>query len=417
MITVSVLGYGGRGEIYTTNFAYLGAKIIAVCDPAENRRRLASRFDCQLYADEREFFAQGKLSDLLVIATMDNLHKKQAIQALALGYDLLLEKPVAMSAEDCMDIERAAKRYGRRVTVCHVLRYAPLYVKIKELLDSGKFGKVINLVQIERVAYYHFAHSYVRGNWRKEATSSPVILAKSCHDMDMITWLVNDQCESVSSFGELRVFKEENAPKGSTARCQNCPYKDSCVYSAYKIYLNDEYENIAALARHGRLGATHKERIANLSDGQNPYGRCVYRCDNDVCDNQVVNMRFVGGAHAQFTLSAFTESMNRELSIMCERGEIHACEKDISYYLFGDSEEKKVCITYENEVYASHGGGDMGICKSVIEGYEKGTQQNVSDIERSTISHLMCFAAEESRKQEGKVVYIADVKRRGESCE
>ncbi len=408
--TVSVLGFGGRGRIYTQNFDYLGVKVTAVCDPNPARRELASTYTDKLYETEEEFFAQGKLSDLLIIATMDKQHRAQAIKAMELGYDLLLEKPVATSAEDCVAIEQAAKKYGRKVTVCHVLRYAPLYVETKKLLDSGKLGKVINLAQIERVGYYHFAHSFVRGNWRNVATSAPSILAKSCHDMDMITWLVNSKCESVSSFGSTEVFKEENAPEGSAVRCQDCKYKDSCKYSCFKIYLNEYYEQQAALSRHGQLGETHEERIANLSDGKNLLGRCVYRCDNDVCDNQVVNMHFENGANAQFILSAFTEGMNREVNIMCENGEIHAQEKELVYYVFGDPTPHKIEITYQNEQYASHGGGDMGIVKAVYDGYVEEKEQNVSDIEYSIISHLMCFAAEESRKQEGKVILIDALK-------
>ncbi len=409
MFKVSVIGFGGRGGIYTHNFAQKGIEIAAVCDLCADRLALAKQYTNNLYQSEEEFFAQGKLSDLLVIATMDKDHIHQVRRALKMGYDLLLEKPVATTAEECEEIAALAKRYGRKVIVCHVLRYAPFFVNIKKLIDSGKLGEVVNVQLCESIAYYHFAHSYVRGNWRNEEVSSPVILAKSCHDLDIINWFVGAECTAISSFGDLYEFKRENAPTGHTERCQDCPHKDTCKYSCFQLYFNEKYERIAALVRHGRLGNTREEIIASLSDGKNLLGRCVWECDNDVCDNQVVNMQFSNGVNAQFMLSAFNEEMGRNVRIFCTNGEIYGnSDKDeVRYRIFGDDTEHVISFSKEKEVYGSHGGGDAGIVNDVIAQYESGnTSTAVSDISVSVASHIMCFAAEQSRKAGGALIKL-----------
>lgn len=406
MLTVAVLGFGGRGNVYTQNFAVNGIKIKAVCDPDEKRRQLAAKFTDSLYDDENAFFAAGKLADLLVIATMDSLHYRQVMRALDLGYDILLEKPIALDAQQCRDIEQKAKEKNCKVVVCHVLRYAPFFQKIKELISSGEYGRVMSLQMTESVGYYHFAHSYVRGNWRNKETSAPVILAKSCHDLDIIQWLVDSKCTKLSSFGSTSLFKEDCAPAGSTPRCRDCDCRDSCVFDCYKIYTNPEYERIAGLARHGHLGSRQEEIARALSEDGNLYGRCVYCCDNNVFDNQVVNMEFQNGAHAQFMLTAFTEVLSRSIRVCCEKGEIYGnLEKNTVHSIFFGQEEQVYRMQQSNEQYASHGGGDMGIVLGIIEAYAEG-KECASTVEQSVHSHLMCFAAEESAQNGGQVVCL-----------
>ena len=406
MFTVSVLGYGGRGSVYARNFSVQGVEIAAVCDPDPKRLELAAGYTGNLYSNEDDFFSAGKLSDLLVISTMDRLHFEQTMKALELGYDVLLEKPIATNAEHCRRIAQKAKEKNRNVIVCHVLRYSPFFRKIKELLSEGSFGKVINLQLTEDIGYYHFAHSYVRGNWRNRETSAPVILAKSCHDLDIINWLVDDQCTRLSSYGSLQLFRKECAPENSTAHCKDCPVRDKCVFDCFKIYTNQEYERLAGLARHGHLGTTEEEIRSALSNEAEPYGRCVYRCDNNVFDNQIVNMEFAHGAHAQFMLSAFTEGMSRCIKIGCEKGVIYgSLEKNTLHSIRYGQREERCLLSHENELYASHGGGDMGIVLGVMEFYQNGSAC-ASSVEQSVSSHLMCFAAEESANRGGEVISL-----------
>ena len=152
----------------------------------------------------------------------------------------MLEKPISPNARECLDLQRRAEEKGTQIMVCHVMRYTKFYRKLKELIDSGVIGDVVHVTHTENVAYWHYAHSYVRGNWHKTADSSPMILAKCCHDMDILSWLLGSRCRTVSSFGDLRYFREENAPAGSPARCTDgCPHSGSCPYYAPALYLDD----------------------------------------------------------------------------------------------------------------------------------------------------------------------------------
>ena len=404
--TVAVYGYGGRGKIYADNFQILGIPVSAVCDISQKRLEIAQKqYSCETYLDGEEFFAQ-KRADVLIIATLDDGHFEPCIRALRMGYDVILEKPISMIQEECEGIKKVADETGRSVTVCHVLRYAPFYKTVKKLLDSKEFGEIIHINLTEGVGYYHFAHSFVRGPWRNKKISAPVILAKSCHDMDILTWLVGKKCLSVNSHGNLSFFRQDRAPLGSTKHCVDCPHKESCEYSCFKIYLNEEYEKLAGLARHGRLGDSREQIVDSLSCLENLYGRCVFACDNDVFDHQAVNMQFEDGIIGQFTLTAFTQKIGRTLHIYCEKGEIYgdAEAKKVCYKLFGNQQENYVECSYENEIYASHGGGDMGLVREFSENYKQA--EMLSDIHVSMQSHEMGFAAEESATQDGKLVKL-----------
>ena len=227
----AVMGLGGRGSTYAHFIKYYGSELVAVCDPDISKKELAVNEygmpEDGFFTSEEEFFSKGKIADALVIATLDDIHYRQTMRALDLGYDILLEKPIAMTLRECEDIRDKAKACGRKVVVCHVLRYSPYYTKVKEILDSGVAGDIVCVEMTENIGYYHYAHSYCRGNWRNTDVSTPLILAKNCHDTDMICWLIGKKCLSVNSFGSLKYFKEEYAPEGSTAYCFECPYKDS----------------------------------------------------------------------------------------------------------------------------------------------------------------------------------------------
>ena len=411
---IAIIGLGGRGSTYAHFTKHFGSEVVAVCDPDVKKKELAITYgvpENSFFTDEEEFFKQGKIADALVIATMDTLHYRQAMKALDVGYDILLEKPIAMTLRECIEIRDKAKKLGKKVVVCHVLRYAPFYNQVKEILDSGAIGEIVALEQVEHIGYYHYAHSYVRGNWRNTDVSLPLILAKNCHDTDIIAWLIGKKCISVSSYGSLKYFKEENAPKVSTAHCFDCPKKDSCVYNAFSIYNNEEYEKAAGLAKHGGLGTTKAEIDKNLSNPANAYGRCVYRCDNNVVDNQIVNMQFEDGVVAQLRTIAFSNDLHRNLTIYGTNGVITTINE-------GGTKIKVEKIGGETAVYdviklaggyGHHAGGDVGIIKQFIEYLETGIKtKNITDICDSVMGHEIGFLAEESRLSGGKLMYLKE---------
>lgn len=239
MITFSLIGSGNRGMIYAELLAKSGqAQILALAEPNAERRSYAT---AKLHIGAKHsfptddaFFAQGKLSDVCIIASMDRSHYSQAMRALALGYDLLLEKPISPDAAECQAISRKAKELGRKVVVCHVLRYTPMYRAVKAFVDSGRFGRIIDIQHNENIGNFHMAHFFVRGNWRNASQSSPIILQKTCHDMDLLVWLTGSRCKRVSSFGELVYFRNEYAPEGSGERCAECAVAKNCRFEAAK---------------------------------------------------------------------------------------------------------------------------------------------------------------------------------------
>ncbi len=406
----AIIGLGGRGSTYAHFIKYYGSEVVAVCDADLAKKELATKYGVSeenFFTDENEFFKKGKLADALVIATMDSLHYRQAKKGLELGYDLLLEKPIAMTLEECRDIKDTAVKLGRKVVVCHVLRYSPMYVKIKELLDGGAIGDVISLEMTENIGFYHYAHSYCRGNWRNTDVSTPLVVAKNCHDTDMICWLLDKKWLSVSSVGSLKFFRKENAPEGSAERCSDCQFKNTCIYSAFRIYNNEDFEKAAGLAAHGKLGSTREEINKNLSDPENLYGRCVFHCDNNVADNQIMNAVFEDDVTVQFKTIAHTNSLAREIKIFGTKGMLYRAP-DKKSLLVEMLDGETVRHTYEEPIggYAHHAGGDVAIVKQFIEYVETGKKaKNITDITDSIMGHALAFLAEESRLNSGKVYF------------
>lgn len=406
----AVLGFGGRGIIYTHLFNYCGSELTAVCEPNTEKKAIAARYGLSeenFYTDENAFFKAGKLADALVISTMDDMHYRQTMKALDLGYDILLEKPIAMTLRECEKIRDKANSLGRKVVVCHVLRYTPFFDKVKSILESGEIGEVVCMEMVENVGYFHYAHSFCRGNWRNTDISTPLIVAKNCHDTDMISWLIGKKCLAVSSFGSLKYFKEENAPEGSASHCYLCKYKDSCKYSGFYIYNNEEYEKAAGLAKHARLGMSKEEIDRSLSNPDNLYARCVFRCDNNVVDNQIVNMLFEDNVVAQLKTIAFTNSLEREFVIHGTEGIIYNSDDgNIIVEKINGAKEKRAVEAAEGG-FTHHMGGDIGIARQFIDYMENGVKtRNITDIDDSVMSHKMAFLAEESRLNGGKTYYL-----------
>ena len=422
-ITVAIAGLGGRGKDTYAPMALSRPdlmKIVAIADIVpEKVADVAQTYGVPpegCFSSAEEMLAQPRLADVLFVCTQDRQHVGHAIPALEKGYHILMEKPVSPVLSECQRVLQAAKKAQRQVVVCHVLRYTPFFQKIKEVIDSGRIGRVVSVQSLENVVYWHQAHSFVRGNWRREEDTSPMILQKSCHDLDILLWLLGERCARVSSFGSLSYFREENAPAHSAARCRDCQAREGCPYDAYKIYLTDEETGVL----HGHTGwpadivcmhPTEAGIRAALEDG--PYGRCVYRCDNDVVDHQVVNMELEHGQTIGFTMCAFTKTGGRTLKIMGTHGDIRADmhENFIDVEVYGGETEHIDVRTLAADL-SGHAGGDIRMVEEFLEMLAAGGQPSgtLSTLEASIESHLAALAAEQSRKHDGAAVEIAPMR-------
>ena len=404
-VTAIVIGAGARGRTYASYSEHYpnSLKIVGVADINTERKEYMKNLyripDEHCFSDWKEVFNVPKFADAVIIATPDNLHYAPALKAMAAGYDLLLEKPVAQSIKECTDILKYAKRYDRIVGICHVLRYAPYFIALKKVLDSGKIGELVSIQHMECIRYHHMAHSYVRGNWKSSKDTTPIIIAKSCHDMDMMRWLVNKPCKSVSAYGGLKLFKRENAPDGSTERCLDCPVESQCPYSAKKIYLQrrqflyvfDIPDNDCKNYKYDSL-ILDKLRTSD-------YGRCVYRCDNDQCDHFVASLEFDNNITGAFSMEAFTATGGRLTRVMGTKGWI---EGDMKKFTVTDFLTNKKLV-WNKDIsslpgYEGHAGGDFGIVKDfVLAVAHRDTSYLTSTIDLSIESHVMGFLAEKSR--------------------
>ncbi|MBO7185212.1 MAG: Gfo/Idh/MocA family oxidoreductase [Oscillospiraceae bacterium] len=407
-LKVIVLGGGQRGQIYTNVMATLPEQfsVVGVAEPGEaNREYIRQKHNIpaeNCVTSWEQLLNRPRFADVAIISTQDKMHYAPAMKALELGYDLLLEKPVAPTAQECMDIWQQAQRYGRKVMVCHVLRYTSFYSKVKELLASGVIGDVMNITHTEGVGNLHQSHSFVRGNWGNEGRSACMLLAKSCHDLDLLQWLMNDDCDHVHSFGSLRYFRSENAPEGAPERCiQGCPHADTCYYNAVKLYLEDQKNLWFRGAATGMVEPSDEDVRHALENTQ--YGKCVYKCDNDVVDHQVVNLEFAKGGTVSFTMSAFNKG-GRKSNIMGTRGEMFLdFEGDEIKIFHFDTRQFEIIHTRTGAV-SGHGGGDDGIVRALYD-YLTGvkTADEVSEIGISCRNHLLVFAAEQARHEKSVV--------------
>ncbi len=403
MLKVAIIGLGNRGRKYAHHFHTLGAEITAICDinrgMLEYIRAKYSVPADKAFDNEDDFFAAGKLADALVISTQDRDHYRHAMKGMELGYHLLCEKPVSPVLSECEELERVSREKGLKMVVCHVLRYAPYYNKIKEVIDSGAIGEVTAINQTENVGYWHFAHSYVRGNWRREDETGPSILAKCCHDLDLFYYFTGKECTEVFSVGGRRVFLPENRPEGAPERCLNgCPYRNSCPYEVTKLYYRPTLKTIPWLIGHVKVitgkGRPSKKDIVDALK-TSPYGRCVYACDNDVMENQTVTCK-MGDVNATLTMTAYTARCYRRTHIMGTKGEIIGRDSDGCFKLnvFGERPKK---IRVNSGI--GHLGGDRGVVRDFMELMETGVvTERLSMMDKTIMSHRMAFAAEESRK-------------------
>ena len=411
--TVAIIGVGGRGGFaYGTVIAEMTDKfeIAALCDMnTEKLSYFSERFgisEDKLFTDEREFFAV-KRADVLIVATQDKDHVRHAKIAFELGYDVLLEKPISDKREEIESLLDLQKKHGCKALVCHVLRYAPAYMKIAELIESGAIGSLVSINAIEQVGYFHHSQSFVRGFWRREENSVPMILAKCSHDLDLIQFYAGSSCESLSSVGDLTHFKRENAPEGAAVRCVDCTYKETCPYSAKTQFLDKwmcDRQDVYPYNVVCNAPITEDKMRSAIANGQ--YGVCVYKCDNNVVDHQLTQMTFKNGVKASLTMMAFTRFCGRKMEFFGTAGQITLDEvRDlIRVGVFGEAEyELKISDLAESNLL--HGGGDKGLLETLYDVLSGVASENTS-LECSVESHLMGIAAEESRKAGGKLVSV-----------
>lgn len=424
-ITVAVAGLGNRGNDIYAHYQLVAPdemQVVAVADPIREKREAAQRLygvapeNC--FETAEEMLEQPQLADVCVITTQDKQHVAQGVRAIQKGYHLICEKPISPSIEECLRLQREAHEHHKAVAVGHVLRYTPFYSKIKEVIESGAIGDVVTIQAMEHVTYWHQAHSYVRGNWRSSEETSPMLFAKCCHDLDIFVWLLGKECKRVSSYGDLYLFKPEMAPEGAAMRCLECPVKEDCPYDAEKIYVTSEVTGIRKVLREHRTqdeawpvcilspnDLTEEAIYRQLREG--PYGRCVYHCDNDVVDHQVVNMEFEDHVTVNFMMTAFTSKGGRTIHVCGTKGDITGNISDSKITVTQHGKTPEVIDTAQGDM-SGHAGGDNRLIHdflSTLSG-EKGAEQLKTGIDVSVQSHIIASAAEYSRIHQGASVDI-----------
>ena len=413
-LKVILIGAGSRGYIYIDLMKGNGFQVVGVADP--DKKRINDVKDLYDIPEDKCFqsweglLEKPKFADIAIIATSDRLHYAPAMKALEQGYNILLEKPVAPTAKECADIANLAKEKGLKVLVCHVLRYAPLFKKMKELVKSGLIGEVTSIHHAEYVGQVNYVHSFVRGIWNNSEESSDMLLAKSCHDIDLIQWIMDCECTYAQSFGSLTYFKRENAPDGAPEYCiEGCSYEEECPFSALKYYSKENPDQ--SLRRHAFRGKYNTEEEIEEALRTTEFGKCAFKCHNNVVDTQVVSLEFENGKTASFNMTGLA-SGGRQLKIIGTKGDLMGTGIDsIVHFDYLTKKATKIPITdvimSGDTVMSGHGGGDMGIVKTLYkymtEGYEG---DMLSEIGVSVRNHMIVFAAEESRREKT----VVDVK-------
>jgi predicted dehydrogenase len=374
-VTVVLIGAGHRGTIYASFAARNPSEmqVVAIAEPNAHRRDRLARIHGvppeRCFDSWEQVFEQPRLGDAVIIATPDPLHSGPCLHALDQGYDVLLEKPIAPTEAECRAILAKAQATGRLVSVCHVLRYTPYFREVKALLDQGLIGQLVSIQHLEPIEHVHMSHSYVRGHWRNSARTTPIILAKSCHDTDIIRWLVGDHADNVHCFGNLKWFTNANAPVGSTERCTDgCAVEHECPYSALQIYLRDR----------------KRLYVFDLPEDSTQWDALILKS---------LNMLFRNGVTAAFSMEAFVSYEGRRTRIMGSLGDVTGDMESFTLTTFKDGSRRSWTLKTD-----AHGGGDFPMVRDWVQAV---AQQNPkllsSPIEDSVESHLMAFAAERSR--------------------
>ena len=424
-VTAVLVGAGLRGAHVYSQYALDHPdelKVVAVAEPDRTKRE---RFAAQHgIGEEMQFtgydglFSREKLADCAMICTQDRMHYEPVKLALERGYHVLCEKPMSPDKKEIVEMGALAGKYGRILSVCHVLRYSPFFSRIKELLDEGRIGRLMTIQHIEEVGYWHHAHSFVRGNWRNAEESSPMILQKCCHDMDILLWLCGSRCTRLSSFGALTYFRRENAPADAPEYCMDgCAHRETCPFYAPRFYLEHERaveDGLVYAVLEQERAEVVEETVEEAADPlkpevilgalrRGPYGRCVFHCDNTVVDHQTVDMEFENGVTASFLMTAFTNQCARRIRLMGTKGELKGDMEAgvIEVIDFASGEEQKIQLHTPSK---GHSGSDERMMQNFVRMVSEGTSGR-TDAAVSVESHLMALAAEEARVS-GRVVRV-----------
>jgi predicted dehydrogenase len=397
-----MVGAGNRGHLAYGAFAERNpelVKFVAVVEPDDARR---ARFaNAHGIPAERQFRSwediagRSPLAPALINATLERHHRASTLGLLAAGYDMLLEKPIAPTAGECLEIASAAETHGRLLQIAHVLRYAPFFVALREIITADRLGAIVSVDWRENLIYWHFAHSYIRGNWGNTSRAGPMILTKCCHDLDLLVWMFG-RCELLSSSGSLTHFTREAVGPEIPGRCTDgCPIAEACPYFAPRVYLDRLREDPASFAVAAvTLDRTPEGVMRALETG--PYGRCVYRSDNDAVDHQVVLMRFAAGLSVSLTMQGSSHVEGRTVRIDGTRATLLANEARGEMEIHDHRTGRAERISRPRGV-GGHGGGDDGLMRAFV-GAVRGDRAGVLTSAREAVaSHLMAFAAERAR--------------------
>lgn len=409
-----IVGAGHRSMLYASySMQHVDElKITGVVDPDKIRRDNAAKIfelpENSCFESVQEFVNGTKTADVIINGTMDSIHVSTTIPLLQKGYDVLLEKPIGTTKEEVLELHSTAKECGKRVMICHVLRYAPFYMKIRERIINGEVGDIISISTQENVSYHHMAVGYVRGKWNsRNKCGSTMLMAKSCHDLDLITWMKSGiRPQRVSSFGSLMYFRPDKAPEGAGTRClTDCKIEKTCPYSAYKNYIEQGLWDFYAWDSIEHLGPNPsiEEKIDSLKTG-NPFGRCVWKCDNDVVDHQVVNIEFEDGCTATHSMTGNSSKPCRYIHIIGTKGEIEGVMEDGAFYVRKPDArkghaytEEKISVDSSNDM---HGGGDLLLVGDFISAV-RGEKASISatTLDDSIYGHLIGFAADKANTE------------------
>lgn len=404
-VRVALLGAGNRGRFTYARYAKDHPdelRIVAVAEPdQEKRRKIEEEHSIEKHlavGDWKELFAQALDVDAVIIALQDGLHAQAISMAMAANLHILCEKPVVTSLQQCHQIEAMAKTFSKSFVIAHVLRHSPFFNAVRRLLDEGQIGRLIGIELDESVGHIHIAHSYVRGHWANSNTSSPMILAKSCHDLDILRYLSGGECTSLSSYGALHHFTKAHMPSGATARCTDgCPHVPTCPWAAQKIYLSS---NIGWPTRVITTDLSVEGRLKALKEG--PWGRCVYLCDNNVVDHQTVQLKFNNGVIATFTMSGFTMETHRSLRLMGTMGELSGDMEKAVISIQNFSSRETTTIELESKP-DGHSGSDERFMREFVHTVRNNIIDGETSVTKALESHYMAFAAEASRLDGGSM--------------
>lgn len=424
-ITAIIVGAGHRSFVYSelakTNPEML--KIVGVADPNPIRRKKAMDYfgfkEDMCFENAEELAKKGKLADTVINGTMDEQHLETAVPLLDAGYDMLLEKPFAPNEEEMRQIVNCAKKNNSKVMICHVLRYTPFYYAIKERIVNGEIGDIINIQTTEHVSYHHLSTSYIRGKWaNSDKCHTSMLLAKCCHDLDIIMWMMSEtKPKQISSFGGKFQFKPENAPKEAGTICmKDCPLVDTCVYSTKRLYIDhpDRWAFYVWEALEGKKNISIEDKIA-LMKSDNPYARCIYKCDNNVVDHQSVLINFESGATGTHNMVGGSAEPRREIHIIGTKGEIFGNFEESKFTVLKidpspdahneecDVEEVDLRVTGDMVgAYGGHGGGDERLAADFVK-FIRGEKPSLActSIFDSVAGHLSVYLADKSRENGG----------------